>query len=118
MRMKSGFSGLLWLFILSGFLSSPAFPAQTLSGTVKDGSGKGINGATVQLVVIGKSTLTDSAGNWQLDVSSSIQHQTIQNGLFSAEIRNGTLALTINRPRLHVKISLHKLDGTLLDWVF
>jgi hypothetical protein len=117
MRMKSVFSGLRRIFILSIFLSNPAFSAQTLSGTVKDGSGKGINGATVQLVVIGKSTLTDSAGNWQLDVSSSIQHQTIQNGLYAAAIRNGMLVLTILQPRIHVKVSLHKVDGTLLDWV-
>lgn len=118
MRMRSSFSGLSHRFFLPLLLSNLAVSAQTMVGTVKDGSGKGINGATVQLVLMGKSTVSDSAGNWKLDISSSIRDQSVRNFSYEASIQDGRLSLTILKPRLHVRLTLHKLDGTLLDWVF
>jgi hypothetical protein len=115
--MRSSFSGLSHRFFLTLLLSNLAVSAQTLVGTVKDGSGKGINGATVQLVLIGKSTTSDSAGNWKLDISSSIRNQSVRNASYEASLQDGRLSLDILKPQLHVRLTLHKLDGTLLDWV-
>ncbi len=116
--MRSSFSGLSHRFFLPLLLSNLAVSAQTMVGTVKDGSGKGIGGATVQLVLMGKTTVSDSAGNWNLDVSSSIRNQKVENGAYKASIQDGRLLLDILKPQLHVRLTLHKLDGTLLDWLF
>ena len=118
MGIRMGMSGWGRLIFSSFLLFQAASSGATMVGTVKDGSGNAIVGATVQLVVINKSTQTDAAGNWAIDVSSSIRNQAVRSESFSATLKEGLLALTINKPRLRVKISLHKLDGSLLDWVF
>ena len=118
MRMTSSFSESRRRFFLPILLANLAVSAQTMVGTVKDGSGKAITGATVQLVLMGKSTVSDSAGNWKLDLSTSIRDQSVRNGSYEASLQDGRLLLDILKPQLHVKLTLHKLDGTLLDWVF
>src|SRR5512133_1066090 len=104
------FSSIIFLFNLS-------VSSQILSGTVKEGAGASVVGATVQLVIAGKSTTTDAGGNWQFDLPLSIKMQRVQNSSFSAAIQNGLMAVTIHEPDLHVKVSLHQLDGTLIDCV-
>jgi len=104
-------------FFVAILLSKPAFSSQILSGTVKDGAGAGVEGATVQLVLANKSTVSDAAGNWQIDLPLSIHTQRVQKGSFSVVINNGLLAVTIHKPHLNVKVSLHQLDGTLIDRV-
>ena len=99
------------------FLFNLSFSSQILSGTVKDGAGAGIEGANVQLVMADKSTVTDAGGNWQIDLPLSIQTQRVHNGSFSAAILDGLLAVTIHEPHLHVKVSLYRPDGTLIDRV-
>ncbi len=105
------------LLFTAMILYTPSLSAPTLSGTVKDGGGAGIEGATVQLVIAGEATETDAEGNWQFDLASPIQMQRINNRSFSAAIQNRLLAITIHKPQLHVKVSLHQLDGTLIDWL-
>ncbi len=109
------------VFITYGFILTLLSPfhlsGQTLSGTVKDVSGNNIEGAKVELVLANKSTLTDAAGNWQFDMSSSINNQRVEKGSFSISIQNNSVSLTIYRPNLPVQLSLHQLDGTLIDWV-
>ena len=65
MQMKSRFS---CLFLIVIFLFNQPISSQILSGTVKDQTGAGIEGATVQLVIADKTTTTDTEGNWQFDV--------------------------------------------------
>ena len=105
-------------FLIITSLFNQSFSAQTLSGTVKDQTGAGIEGATVQLVIADKTTTTDAEGNWQFDLPSSIKKHRVQNGSFSAVFQKGLLAVTIHEPNLHVKISFYQLDGTLIDCVF
>ncbi|NLD99464.1 MAG: carboxypeptidase regulatory-like domain-containing protein, partial [Fibrobacter sp.] len=114
MQMKLRFN---CFFLLVIFLFNQSFSSQVLSGTVKDGAGAGVEGATVQLVIANKTTTTDANGNWQFDLPSSIKMRRVQNGSFSAAIRNGLLAVTIHEPQLHVKVSLYQLDGTLINYV-
>jgi len=114
MQMKLRFN---CLFLIIIFLFNLSFSSQILSGTVKDGAGASIEGATVQLVIADTSTTTDASGNWQFDLPSSIKMQRIKNGSFSVAIQKGLLAVTINEPNLHVKVSLYQLDGTLIDCV-
>lgn len=115
MKMKLRFN---CLFLIIIFLFNQSFSSQILSGTVKDGTGASIEGATVQLVIADKTTTTDADGNWQIDLPSSIKMHRVQNGSFSAVFRKGLLAITIHEPNLHVKISFYQLDGTLIDYVF
>ncbi len=105
------------LFLIIVFLFNLSVSSQTLSGTVKDGAGASVEGATVQLVKAGKSTTTDASGNWQFELSSSVRLQRVQNGSFSAALQNGLLAITIHEPNLHVKVSLYQLDGTFIEYV-
>jgi hypothetical protein len=114
MQMKSRFS---CLFLIVIFLFNQPISSQILSGTVKDQTGAGIEGATVQLVIADKTTTTDTEGNWQFDMSSSIRMHRVINSSFSAAFRKGLLEVTIHKPRLHVKVSLYQLDGTLIDYV-
>ena len=114
MHMKSRFS---CLFLILIFLFNQSISSQILSGTVKDQTGAGIDGATVQLVIADKTTTTDTEGNWQFDMSSSIRMHRVINSSFSAAFRKGLLEVTIHKPRLHVKVSLYQLDGTLIDRV-
>jgi hypothetical protein len=114
MQMKLSF---ICFFFMILFLFNMSFSTQILSGTVKDQFGEDVKGATIQLVRAKLSTVTDSVGNWQFDIPLSINMQRIQNGSFSAAIQNGLLAVTIHKPSFHVKVSLHHLDGTLIDWV-
>lgn len=114
MQMKLRF---ICLFLIIIFLFNLSFSSQILTGTVKDQSGAAVKGATIQLVRAKLSTVSDSGGNWQFDIPLSINMQRVQSGSFSAAIRNGLLAVTIHKPFFHVKVSLHQLDGTLIDWV-
>jgi hypothetical protein len=114
MQMKLRFN---CLFLIIIFLFNLSFSSQILSGTVKDGAGASIEGATVQLVIADKSTVTDAGGNWQFNLPMTIKMQRVQNGSFSAVIQKGLLAITIHEPLLHVKVSLYQLDGTLIDCV-
>jgi hypothetical protein len=114
MRMKLRFNCFFFMIL---FLFNLSFSSQIISGTVKDGAGAAVEGATVQLVKADKSTVTDAGGNWQIDLPLSIVNQRVENGSFSFAIRNGLLAVTIHEPHLHVKVGLYRLDGTLIDWV-
>lgn len=114
MQMKLPFN---CLFLIIIFLFNQSFSSQILSGTVKDGTGASIEGATVQLVIADKSTTTDADGNWQFDLPSSLKMRRVKNGSFAAAIQKGQLAVSIHEPNLHVKVSLYQLDGTLIDHV-
>lgn len=114
MKMKFRFN---CLFLTIIFLFNLSFSSQILSGTVKDGAGASIEGATVQLAIADKTTTTDASGNWQFDLPSSIKMKRVQNGAFSVAVQNGMLAINTHEPDLHVKVSLYQLDGTLIDCV-
>ncbi|MBN1577746.1 MAG: carboxypeptidase regulatory-like domain-containing protein [Chitinispirillaceae bacterium] len=105
----------LLLISAIGFTASAA-QSISLSGTVKNQSGKPIAGATVKLAGKNLNATTDAQGKYSIIKTSLVTPAPILPGAEKISLNNGMAVLSLTKPA-PVKIELFDMKGNLLERV-
>jgi hypothetical protein len=107
---RQGIARLSRMFSMAATLAlSPT--AWGLSGTLLDNTGKPLDGATVELVLAGKTATTTSAGFFSFDLQTGIQGRSISALAASQPTLSGNAIHFTATEAGSAKIAIHTFDG-------
>ncbi len=109
-------------FVMTGLLTATLFVSQgfsepkvSLSGTVKDNSGKPIDNAVVRLESLGYVSITDAQGYFKIDNTSPVLPKDMkQGGVPVPRIKNDIVYFSVEKPQ-RLLLKVYSLQGRLCN---